>query len=143
MEKARYVLYVDDDPDDREIFSYAVANCSADISLTTAQDGYDALEKLASLQRPCCIYLDINMPKMNGIQQLRILKSHRESESIPVIIFSTAVDSRSKREAMDLGAVDVYRKPTSVQGLLEFLNASISTHATCHGMARYYGPNSL
>ncbi|MGC1244159.1 MAG: response regulator [Chryseosolibacter sp.] len=129
MEKARYVLYVDDDPDDREIFGYALAKCSADISLTTAEDGYDALEKLTSLQQPCCIYLDINMPKMNGIQLLKILKSHRDFELIPVIIFSTSVDSRSKREAMDLGAVDVYRKPTSVQGLLEFLNASISTHA--------------
>ena len=129
MEKAKFVLYVDDDPDDREIFSYALSKCSEDISLTTAEDGYDALEKLASLRPPCCIYLDINMPKMNGIQLLKILKSHRDFELIPVVIFSTAVDSRSKREAMDLGAQEVYRKPTTVQGLLDFLCTSISTHA--------------
>lgn len=124
----KYILYIDDDPDDRENFSYALKRSSSDIHLITADDAYDALEKLASQSKPGCIYLDINMPKMDGIQLLKILKAHTDFAVIPVIIFSTGVDVKSKDEAMRLGAAEVCLKPSSLQCLLEHLRSSISTH---------------
>lgn len=126
--KEEYILYIDDDPDDRENFEYALEQCSVKINLTTAVDADDAIKKLASEQKPTCIYLDVNMPKMNGIQLLKILKSNTNYAQIPVIIFSTAVDKKSREEAMKLGAAEVVLKPSSFQGLLDHLCTSVSTH---------------
>jgi CheY-like chemotaxis protein len=128
VKTGKQILYIDDDPDDRENFGYALERCNAKITLTTAVDADDALEKLASQAKPACIYLDINMPKMNGIQLLKVLKSNTDFAQIPVIIFSTAVDTKSRKEAMNLGAAGVFVKPSSLQGLLDHLCASLSTH---------------
>lgn len=124
----KYVLYIDDDPDDRETFSYALEQCNAKINLITAVDADDALEKLASHPKPSCIYLDINMPKVNGIQLLKILKSNMDFAHIPVIIFSTAVDTKSRKEVMNLGAAGVFVKPSSLHRLMDYLCASLPTH---------------
>lgn len=128
MGTGKYILYIDDDPDDQENFGYALKRSSPDIHLTTADDAYDALEKLGSQAKPGCIYLDINMPKMNGLEFLKILKAHTDLAGIPVIIFSTAVDGKSRHQAMRLGASEVVVKPSSLQRLLEHLRSSISTH---------------
>lgn len=128
MGTGKYILYIDDDPDDQENFGYALKRSSPDIHLTTADDAYDALEKLGSQAKPGCIYLDINMPKMDGIQLLKILKGRTDLAVIPVIIFSTGVDAKSKDEAMRLGAAQVFPKPSSLHWLLNHLRSSISTH---------------
>lgn len=125
--REEYILYIDDDPDDRENFEYALEQCNAKINLTTAVDADDAIKKLAVEQKPACIYLDVNMPKMNGIQLLKILKSKPDVAHIPVIIFSTAVDKKSREEAINLGAAGVILKPSSFQGLLDHLCISVST----------------
>lgn len=126
--KEEYILYIDDDPDDRENFEYALAKCNAGINLTTAVDAEDAIAKLAAEQKPTCIYLDVNMPKMNGIQFLKLLKSNTDYAKIPVIIFSTAMDTKSRDEAMNLGAAGVVMKPSSLQGLLDHIYTSLLTH---------------
>jgi len=128
VKKEKYVLYIDDDPDDRENFAYALEQCNAKINLTTAVDADDALEKLASQAKPTCIYLDINMPKMNGIQLLKILKSNTDFAHIPVIIFSTAVDTKSRKEVMNLGAAGVFMKPSSLHRLMDHLCVNLSAH---------------
>src|SRR5687767_3712704 len=115
MVESKTILYVDDDADDREIFSYAFENCDSGLNLKTAEGGIDALEKLESEETPCAIYIDINMPKMNGMEFLRIIKSHHKYATIPAFIFSTTLDADSIKEAKELGAADVFVKPTTVQ----------------------------
>lgn len=123
----KYILYIDDDPDDRDNFRYVLQQSAARIKLITAVDAHDALEKLASEVKPDCIYLDINMPKINGIELLKILKSNTDFRRIPVIIFSTTIDEKCRKEAMNLGAAGVVLKPSSLQGLLDHLCTSFST----------------
>lgn len=128
MKGEKYILYIDDDPDDRENFGYALEKCNATINLRTAEDANDALKKLACQTKPSCIYLDVNMPRVNGLQLLKILKSDTDFAMIPVIIFSTAMDAKSRKEAINLGAAEAFQKPSSLQGLLEHLRCSISAH---------------
>jgi CheY-like chemotaxis protein len=124
LQKKPSILYVDDDPDDRELFGYALSTCGAEYDLITAEDAFDALKILQSGERPSCLYVDINMPGMNGIQLLSVLKADSKYASIPVFMFSTAVDKKTASEAKKLGAVDVIIKPSSFQGLIDHLQVS-------------------
>jgi CheY-like chemotaxis protein len=127
MEKNKTILYVDDDADDREMFGYAFNTLELELSLETAVDGFDALDKLATVDKPARIYIDINMPKMNGMELLRIIKSNPVYAAIPAFIFSTTVDPLSAREARRLGAAGVFVKPNSFKGLVDQLSADFSS----------------
>lgn len=128
MQKARTILYVDDDPDDREFFGFAFQHVESRLNLKTASDGFDALEKLASEENPAGIYIDINMPKMNGMELLRIIKSTPAYASIPAFIFSTTVDAISVEEAKRLGAAGVLVKPNSFKALVDQLKSNFLNH---------------
>lgn len=128
MQKARTILYVDDDPDDREFFEFAFQHVESCLNLKTASDGFDALEKLGSEEDPAGIYIDINMPKMNGMELLRIIKSNPAYASIPAFIFSTTVDANSVEEAKRLGAVGAFAKPNSFKALIDQLQSNFSNY---------------
>jgi CheY-like chemotaxis protein len=126
LEKKPFILYVDDDPDDRDLFSYALTRSGAEYDLVTAEDGFDALRILNTGEKPSCLYVDVNMPGMTGMELLKILKSDMEFAPLPVFIFSTAVDPKSMKEARRLGAADVIIKPTSFQALIDHLQSSFT-----------------
>jgi CheY-like chemotaxis protein len=136
MEKQKTILYVDDDADDQEMFNYAFNECSSGFELKTADNGIDALQKLASGEKPACIYIDINMPKMNGLQFLEILKSNHEYADIPAIIFSTTLDPLTVKEAGRLGAAEFFVKPTNFNALVDQLKWCMNTHIEARLEAR-------
>src|SRR5689334_21292715 len=82
----KHVLVVDDSPTDRQIVTTLLQKQGYEV--TTAVDGEDALEKIAS-ERPPLIVLDIILPKMNGYQVLRQLKTAPETRHIKVILVSS------------------------------------------------------
>jgi CheY-like chemotaxis protein len=85
------------------------------IQLQIAGDGVDALEKLhAQKDLPDVIFMDVNMPRMNGIECLKELNKSA-LQSIPVIMYSTS--SHYKRECLDNGAVDYIEKPSDFEQL--------------------------
>lgn len=87
----------------------------AESKIITAKDGAEAL-KLAKIEKPDVILLDLEMPKMNGIECCRILKSDSSLKKIPVIM----VTSTEKRgEAMKAGCDDFVRKPINESAFLE------------------------
>ena len=71
-----YVLIVDDDEDDRDLFCDAVNMVDSSIKCIMARNGEEALEGLKSrvFHRPDIIFLDLNMPRLNGMQCLNALK---------------------------------------------------------------------
>jgi CheY-like chemotaxis protein len=128
MSNRKTILYVDDDADDREMFGWALDDCDFGFQLATAQDGLDALDQLAREEAPLCIYIDVNMPKMNGLEFLKIIKSHHEYANIPAFILSTSINPDSAREARRLGAAEVFVKPVTMKGLRDQLNFCFATH---------------
>jgi CheY-like chemotaxis protein len=106
-------LLTDDDKDDRELFSEALASIDPAIICHGAEHGRDALRILNSLggTKPDIIFLDINMPVMNGWELLHTLKKDSTRSDIPVIIYSTSSEERDRQIAKDLGALCFVTKP--------------------------------
>jgi CheY-like chemotaxis protein len=121
------LLLADDDKDDRDLFSEALASLDPAITYQGAEDGQKALQLLSSnYLLPGVIFLDINMPVMNGWEVLRKLKSDHRFEHIPIIVYTTSSGEREKRIAADLGALCFVTKPDSFQQVKNMLEVVIS-----------------
>jgi CheY-like chemotaxis protein len=129
MSTATKVLLADDDRDDREIFSEALASINQNIVYQGVEDGLKAIEAVSdSLATPNIIFLDINMPVMSGWDVLKRLKSNSQHVNIPVIIYSTSSGEKEKRIAFDLGALCFVTKPDDVRlikGMLEIVISNL------------------
>ncbi len=109
-------MLIDDDEDDREIFLSVIQNILPGATLTIAINGQDALAKLNDPSVPHVIFLDLNMPLMNGKRFLAARKENRIIDSIPVVILSTSSDQSTIREAIELGALYFVTKPDRYSG---------------------------
>lgn len=120
------VLFIDDDEDDKLVFGTALNTIDKEIVYLTASDGIEALrilnEDLVIL--PDLIFLDLNMPKMDGFTCLDHIKKSSDLRSIPVHILSTSTNPRDMERARVLGAEKFITKPTSYSGLIEALKGS-------------------
>ncbi len=112
-------MIVDDDADDCEFFCEAVTEINSSNECLMAQDGKDALKTLRSgiKQLPDFIFLDLNMPLMNGKSCLKELKNDVKLKNIPVIIYSTSSHPKDIEETHELGATHFLVKPSSFQKL--------------------------
>jgi CheY-like chemotaxis protein len=117
MRQINTIFLVDDDTDDQEVFGDALAKVNSTIKLYTANDGIDALEKLTTAVAPDLIFLDINMPRMNGIQLLETIKKDQKLSNIPVVMYSTSSLPEHKTNTLSLGAAYYLVKPETFTGL--------------------------
>jgi CheY-like chemotaxis protein len=120
---------VDDDIDDQDIFSIALKELDIAIDCVFAFDGEEALRKLEEdpLFYPDLIFLDINMPKMNGKECLAAIKKSTRQRNIPVIVFSTSTDKKMEQELTKMGAAAYLTKPSSISELTKKLAELIGT----------------
>lgn len=124
MLKYKKILLVDDDIDDRLIFSELLCSMDHDITPVFAENGIEMvelLEKTPDDELPDIIILDQNMPKMTGKESLVFLKNCRRYRDIPTIVYSTYQVSDFYRECLDLGARDVVAKPGTMQAYREMI----------------------
>ena len=119
------VMYVDDDEDDRDIFTEVIRAVRPDLKLVLAKDGTDALTKLETFRDPICMYIDMNMPKMNGLQLIALLKEQPQFRSIPAFILTTALTPGQSIELKNLGARDYLIKPSSFEDFKDLLRSSL------------------
>lgn len=114
MKNSIALLLVDDDEDDRNLFREALDEIDVTIDCFMATDGLNALEFLNNCETlPDFIFIDLNMPRMNGKQLIRELKRNKQFEPIPVIIYSTSKIEEDVVETMRLGAAHYIKKPVS------------------------------
>lgn len=117
------LLLIDDDADDQEIFLSALAFIDDSIRCTLAVNGQEGLQQLSAAESlPDLIFLDLNMPVMNGIQFLQELKNSARMKHIPVVIYSTASDQQTIRQAIEMGAFQFYTKPEKFSELVSLLH---------------------
>lgn len=115
------ILYVDDDPDDRHVFQEAVKSIDERLVCMTAQDGLEALSYVTDKKLPDVIFLDINMPLMDGKACLAELRGNKETAHIPIIMFTTSSDPSERSECENLGATDFILKPVSYLEMKEIV----------------------
>jgi CheY-like chemotaxis protein len=122
---------IDDDLDDQEIFAMAVNEFNDAISCYFADDGVKAIKKLINDDfLPDCIFIDINMPRMNGIECLEQIKRISRLRSVPVCMFSTSADPSLVTKSKELGAIDFIVKPASVSVLSDLLGDFINSNVS-------------
>ena len=95
-------LLVDDDPDDREVFLMTLDLIDRDIDCRTANNGADASAMVDPATQPDFIFLDVNMPKMNGIACLERLREMGVTSKI--FMYSTTAEERVVERSRQLGA---------------------------------------
>jgi CheY-like chemotaxis protein len=120
--KKKTCLLIDDDLDDQEIFALALSKIRFDFDCTVANNGLEALKRLEnSSELPDYIFLDLNMPRMNGKECLKELKRSVRLRSIPVVIYSTSSSLSDINDTKQLGAKEFIIKPFSLAELIEKL----------------------
>ncbi len=120
------ILLIDDDDEDQEIFITAVRQLSYTVTCNCFNDASEALQKLATKEiSPDVIFLDLNMPVMNGQQFLVKIKKNEKLVNIPIIIFTTSSHPGTIQSMKELGAYDFITKPGTFDGLIDILEPLI------------------
>jgi CheY-like chemotaxis protein len=128
VKENKIFFIADDDADDRELFIEALRTIDAFCECITATDGEEALSKLNDglPQLPDFIFLDLNMPRMNGRECLTAIKKNARINQIPVIIYSTSAEKKDIEETIQSGAAYFLQKPNRFDDLSKALGNIIS-----------------
>jgi CheY-like chemotaxis protein len=106
------ILIAEDDFEDRLMLSQTFSELGFEELIGFAIDGIYLIDHLEeNVDAVKLIVLDLNMPRLNGTETLRKLKSEARFQQIPVIIFSTSINDIEKNNCLDLGAIDYIVKP--------------------------------
>lgn len=126
------ILLADDDHDDAEIFADVLNDVHPHAKFFHAKNGIGVFEQIKSLEGrvPGIIFLDLNMPEMDGWQCLSILKRDPQTRDIPVIIYSTSSYLPDKQKAIASGASAFITKPSDYESLRKLITSLTSTVRT-------------
>jgi CheY-like chemotaxis protein len=115
------ILLVEDDEVDAMTVKRALNELRVTNRIDEAGNGEDALAFLRDPQngRPGIILLDLNMPRMNGIEFLRAVKQDEELKSIPVVVLTTSTEEQDRVESFDLGIAGYMIKPVDYRQFVD------------------------
>lgn len=135
MNDKKIFMIVDDDSDDREFFCEAVKEIDSSAECLIAVNGLEALKTLRNdiKQLPDFIFLDLNMPKMDGRTCLAELKKDLKLKNIPVIILSTSSHQKDIDETNQLGAAYFLAKPSDFKKLQQEIGFVMSENWELRG----------
>jgi two-component system, response regulator len=106
------ILLVEDNPNDAELTMRALKRANVDAHLIIARDGAEALEFLISDRpKPKVIFLDLKLPKVDGIEVLRQVRTDDRTRAIPVVVLTSSQEERDITECYKLGANSYVVKP--------------------------------
>lgn len=124
---SKIILLADDDQDDTEMFCEALADIDESIICHCAENGSEAIKLIKKQDEiPGVVFLDLNMPIMNGWECLRELKLDKDYKDIPVIMISTSSYKNDMETAANLGAVCYFVKPNNFKDLKQVLGSITS-----------------
>ncbi len=117
------ILVVDDQEDILQTTALVLGKGGYDV--LTAPTGIEAIE-IAQTEHPDLILLDIEMPRMDGWEALRLLRLDKTTRDIPVALFTILFDLREKVRALKFGAQEYITKPFSIDDLLSRVGSLLS-----------------
>ncbi len=109
MPESRYALVVEDSPTMRQLICFALRRISG-LEVVEADDGVDGLKKLSG-QRFDILITDINMPVMDGLKLVSLVRKDEIHKEIPIVIITTEGAAEDRQRAMSLGANAYITKP--------------------------------
>ena len=111
------VLIVEDSPTMRQLISFALKRLRG-ISIVEANDGVDGLKKLSS-EKFDMIFTDINMPIMDGLKLVSLMRNDANYREIPVVVITTEGAQEDRERALALGANDYITKPIQANKIVD------------------------
>jgi CheY-like chemotaxis protein len=118
------ILLVDDSPADVELTVHALKQGGLASSIAVAEDGAEALDYLfcrgvhqgrSPCDRPSVILLDLNLPKVSGLQVLEALRADERTRAIPIVILTSSKESKDLIAGYKLGASAFIQKPVDFE----------------------------
>ena len=126
------ILLCDDDEEDRRLTQEALVKAHVSNAVESVEDGEQLLDYLyqrgayagetGAAPRPGLILLDLNMPKMDGREALKIIKADPTLRDIPVVILTTSRFDQDILKSYELGVNSFITKPVTFTGLVEAMN---------------------
>jgi CheY-like chemotaxis protein len=126
------ILICDDDEDDRMLTQQALEDAHVSNNLRFVEDGEQLLDYLyqrgayagetGEAPRPGLILLDLNMPKMDGREALKVIKGDQTLKDIPIVVLSTSGFDQDIIRSYQLGVNSFITKPVTFSGLVEAMN---------------------
>ncbi len=122
------IMLVEDDSDDIVLLQRAFKKCCMESKMVVARDGIEALEYLFGKREdsgqykaalPAVVLLDVKMPRMDGLETLKQIRSHSRTAYLPVVMLTSSDEERDKLQSYKLGANSYIRKPVDFD---KFLN---------------------
>jgi CheY-like chemotaxis protein len=121
MKTDETILLVEDDVVDAMTVKRALKDLNVTNQLIVKGNGEEALAFLCddTNEKPCIIILDLNMPKMNGIELLRALKQHEQLRRIPAVVLTTSKGEHDRFQTFDLSVAGYMIKPVEYPQFVE------------------------
>ena len=123
------LLLADDDADDCMIFKEALEELPISSSLETVSNGDELMDMLSakSTTLPDIVFLDLNMPRKNGLECLSEIKVNEKLKTLPVIVYSTSLDHEVIHQLYEKGAHRYIRKPGDFSKLKKVIFKALNT----------------
>ena len=121
QDKQLHILIADDDEDDKELFDEAISEISPYILISMVANGRELMQHLADHKLPDIVFLDLNMPAMNGFECLEAIKKSDALKDLPVIIYSTSANWDQINKTYLNGASLYIQKPSNYQDIKKLL----------------------
>jgi len=123
MRQNKPVLLVENDRVDAMMIKRALLELRVTNRLNLAVNGEEALEFLRNPEneKPCIIILDLNMPRMNGIEFLTIAKQDKTIKAIPVVVLTSSKEEQDKIDSFNLGVAGYMLKPIDYHQFVEII----------------------
>lgn len=123
----KLILLIEDNTSDIELTRRALQKSHVANELVVLEDGQDALDYFfgdtndveREKQMPTLILLDLKLPRVDGLQVLKEIRSHKETKYLPVVILTTSNEERDIVESYNLGANSYIRKPVDFNQFVE------------------------
>jgi two-component system response regulator len=126
----KYVLLVEDNPDDVELTKMAFKKGQISNKLIVAEDGREALDFLfcrgngadrIPSGNPAVVLLDLKLPCVSGLDILKEIRSDKNTSQIPVVVLTSSSEEKDQTDSFRLEANDFIRKPTSYSHFVEII----------------------
>jgi two-component system response regulator len=122
------ILLVEDNPDDEELTLRAFRKNNIKNDVVVVRDGVEALDYLFATGKyegrdvadlPQVTLLDLNLPKLSGLEVLRRIREHERTRALPVVILTSSREERDLVEGYRLGCNSYVRKPVNFESFVE------------------------
>ncbi len=115
------VLIVEDSPTMRQLLVFALRRLK-DVEISEARDGMDGLRRISNDHFDIAL-IDINMPVMDGLKLISLIRGEESLKDIPIVVITTEGASEDRERAIALGANEYLTKPIQANKVLEMVKA--------------------